>query len=75
MEPIQVFFLCDSCRNRDFKLVYNFSVRFHGVNFADDLIYDKVYEESYECTQCHKTFTRRQVEDGLNELKTLRRQR
>lgn len=73
MEPIQDFFLCDSCHNKDFKLVYNFSVRFHSVNFADDLIYDKLYEETYECTHCRKTFTRGEVEDGLNQLKKMRK--
>jgi len=69
MNSIQEFFVCDSCENKDFKLVYNFSLLFHGVNFSDDLIYDKIIAERYQCTQCHKTFSKDQIEIGLAELK------
>jgi hypothetical protein len=69
MDCIQDYFLCDQCQNKDFKRIYNFSIRFHGVNFSDDLIYDKLTEEIFQCTKCHKTFTRDHVEQGLNEIK------
>jgi len=75
MDDIQDYFLCDSCSNKDFRLVYNFSLRFHGVNFADDLIYDRLQEEIYECTKCKKAFTSQEIEEGLNKLKKRRRRR
>jgi len=73
MNVTQDYFLCDSCSNKDFKLIYNFSLRFHGVNFSDDLIYDKLSEEMYQCTKCQKTFTKNQIEEGLNKLKKIRK--
>jgi transposase-like protein len=69
MNSIREFFVCDSCNNKDFKLVYNFSLLFHGVNFSNDLIYDKIIDERYQCTQCRKTFSKVQVEEGLAEVK------
>lgn len=69
MDFIQDFFVCDNCENKDFKLVYNFSLLFHGVNFADELIYDKIINEQYQCTKCSKTFTKQQIEEGLAQLK------
>jgi ribosomal protein L37AE/L43A len=75
MDEIQDYFVCDSCSSKDFKLVYNFSLRFHGVNFSDDLIYERLKEEIYECTECKKAFTGYQIEEGLDELKKRRRRR
>ena len=72
MNDIRDHFLCDSCANRDFKLVYNFSLRFHKVNFSDDLICDEMIVEQYECTKCLKTFTKKQIEEGLAELRKKR---
>ena len=69
MNSIQDFFVCDECENKNFKLVYNFSLLFHGVNFSDDLIYDKIIDEKYQCTQCLKTFSKDQIETGLAGLK------
>ena len=69
MDSIQDYFLCDSCQNKDFKQIYNFSIRFHSVNFSDDLMYDKLTEEIFQCTKCNKTFTRDQVEQVLGEIK------
>jgi len=59
------YFVCDQCQSKDFKRIYNFSLRFHGVNFSDDLIYDRITEEIYQCTQCKKTFTLGEIEEGL----------
>jgi hypothetical protein len=75
MELVQDYFLCDSCRNRDFKRIYNFSIRFHGVNFSDELIYDKMTEEIYQCTKCSKTFTNAQIDEALAEFKRQRKKR
>jgi hypothetical protein len=75
MDSIQGFFVCDNCNNKDFKLVYNFSLLFHGVNFSDDLIYDKIIDERYQCTQCRKTFSKDQIEKGLAELKRKQKKR
>ena len=74
MDDIQDFFLCDICSNKDFRLVYNFSIRFHRVNFSDELIYDRSVDEFYQCTECHKTFTKKQIEEGLAEIKKSRKQ-
>ncbi len=69
MEFIEDFVLCDGCQNKDFKLIYNFRMRFHGVNFSDDLIYDKLTDELYQCTQCKKTFTLDQLNEMLDKIK------
>ena len=73
MEEIQDYFLCENCANKDFKLVYNFSLRFHGVNFTDDLIYDRLTEEIFHCTKCNKIYTRKQIEECLSEFKRRRK--
>ncbi len=72
MEIIQEYFLCDDCQNKDFKLIYNFKIKFHGVNFSEDLIYDKLTDELFQCTKCKKTYTRDQVDGVLNEIKKKR---
>jgi len=73
MDDILDFFVCDACSNKDFKLVYNFGLRFHGVNFSDDLIYDEIVEERYECTGCKKTFAKKEVEEALIRLRRERK--
>ena len=73
MEEIQDYFLCEKCANKDFKLVYNFSLRFHGVNFSDDLIYDRQIEEIYHCTNCDKVYSKNQIQTALNEIKNNRK--
>jgi len=73
MDDTREYFLCDSCANKDFKPIFNFSLRFHSVNFSDHLIYDEILDERYECTKCKKTFTKKQIEQGLSELKRKRK--
>ncbi len=73
MDFIQDYFLCEECQNKDFKRIYNFSLRFHGVNFSEELVYDKITDEIYQCTKCAKTFTIDQIEEKLAERKKLRR--
>ena len=68
MESIRDYFECGQCGNRRFSLVYTFSLRFHGVNFSDQLIYDNIKEERYQCTECQKTFSKDQIEEGLNRI-------
>ncbi len=75
MGEIKDYFCCEKCSNKDFKLVYNFSLNFHGVNFSDDLIYDKFVEEVYRCTQCDKAYTKAEIEAALNEVKRKRRKK
>lgn len=72
MEDIQDFFLCDNCAGKDFKLVYNFCVKYHGVNFSDHLIYDKVIDEQFQCTNCEKIYSREEIEAGLTKLRKIR---
>jgi ribosomal protein L37AE/L43A len=69
MEYIRDYFLCDGCQNKDFKRIYTFSLRFHGINFSDDLIYDRLTDEMYQCTTCNKIFTKDQIEEGLTAIK------
>lgn len=73
MESVQDFFFCDGCQNKDFKRIYNFSILFHGVNFSEELIYDKVTDEIYQCTGCGKTYTRDEIEIALAEFKKTRK--
>jgi hypothetical protein len=72
MGDILDYFLCDNCDGKDFKLVYNFCLRFHGVNFSDDLIYDKTVGERFQCTTCEKKFSREEIESGLSRLRKTR---
>lgn len=69
MEVIHEYFLCEECQGKEFKRIYKFSMRFHGINFSDDLIYDKITDELYQCTKCHRTYTKEQIEEGLEKLK------
>lgn len=69
MDHIQDYFLCDNCKNREFTRIYSFSLKFHGVNFSDDLIYDQLTDELYRCMECDRTFTKGQIEEGLNKIK------
>ena len=69
MDYIHEFFSCDACKNKDFIRIYNFSLRFHGINFSDDLIYDRLTNEVYQCTKCNKTFSMDQIENGLVKIK------
>lgn len=70
---IQDFFVCNDCQNKDFKRIYNFSIRFYGVNFSDEMMYDKRTEEIYQCTKCQKTFNVGEIEDGLSALRKTRK--
>jgi len=69
MEYIQEFFSCDACECKDFLRVSNFGLRFHGINFSDDLIYDSLVNEIYQCTVCGKRFTMDQIEERLTQIK------
>ena len=69
MDDILDYFLCDACAGKDFKLVYNFCVRFHGVNFSDDLIYDKTVGERFQCTKLPKNVFQRRNRIGINPVK------
>ncbi len=75
MDEIADYFLCENCSTKNFKLVYNFSIRFHGVNFSDELIYDRLTEEIYYCTNCGKTYTMKQIDDRLSEFKKIRKEK
>ncbi len=74
MQIVQDYFVCDNCGNKDFKPIYNFSIRFYGVNFSDELVYDKLTEQSYQCTNCSKIFTNDEIEENLARFKKLRKQ-
>ncbi len=73
MEVSHDYFLCDSCQNKNFTRIHSFSIRFYGVNFSDDLIYDKLTDEMFQCTKCGKTYTKQQIEEVLAEFKKIRR--
>jgi hypothetical protein len=73
MELFHDYFLCEGCKNKNFTRIHSFSIRFYGVNFSDDLVYDKLTEELFQCTKCGRTFTMQQIEDVLTEFKKRRR--
>jgi len=75
MDSAQDYFLCSKCQSKDFQRVCNFSVRIHGVNFSDELMYDRLNDEILQCTKCGKTFTMDQVEKKLAEFMKRRRSR
>ena len=70
---IRDYFSCEGCQNKDFKRIYNFSIRFHGVNFSDRLVYDELTDERYQCTKCNKIFTKDQIGERLGEFKKRRK--
>ena len=69
MNVIHEYLLCEDCKGKEFKRIYKFSMRFHGSNFSDDLIYDKITDELYQCTKCQRTYTKDQIEEGLEKIK------
>jgi len=73
MDVMQDFFRCGACQNKDFRQVYNFSMKFRTVNFSEELMYDRITDEVYECTRCGRTFTRDEVEKTLSNFKRNRR--
>jgi ribosomal protein L37AE/L43A len=73
MDVMQDYFVCDSCSNKEFTRIYNFSMRFYKVNFSDELVYDRLTDEIYQCTRCNKTFTKEQIDNALTEFKKTRR--
>jgi len=68
MDIIKDYFLCDKCKSKNFIRIYNFSVQFRRVNFSDDLLYDEVTGEVFQCTHCKKTFSENQIETELKEM-------
>ena len=69
MEIVHEFFQCDDCEEKDFKRIYNFSLRFHSVNFSDSLVYDRLTDEIYQCVGCKKRYSLEQIEEGLEKIK------
>ncbi len=69
-EPeIREYFECRECGNRNFRPVYTFSLKFHRVNFSDELVYDRINEEKFECTKCGAIYSLEQIREGLREIK------
>ncbi len=69
MKVIHEYFKCDECNCKNFKLIYNFSLRFHSSNFSDGPVYDRLIDELYQCTDCRKTFTKNHIEEALEKIK------
>ncbi len=68
MDIIKDYFLCDKCKNKNFIRIHNFSVQFRRVNFSDDLLYDEITVEMFQCTHCKKTFSKHQIKTELKEM-------
>jgi DNA-directed RNA polymerase subunit RPC12/RpoP len=68
MDDVKDYIVCDKCNNKNFIRISNFSVLFRRVNFSDDVIYDEIVEELYQCTHCQKTFSKHQIEARLKEM-------
>jgi ribosomal protein L37AE/L43A len=43
------------------------------VNFSDELVYDRLTDEIYQCNKCNKTFTKEQIDNVLAECKKRRK--
>ena len=72
-EEIREYFECKKCGNRNFRSVYTFSLRFHRVNFSDELVYDRINEEKFECTKCGTIYSLEEIKEGLREIKRKRK--
>jgi phage FluMu protein Com len=68
MDDIKDYMVCDNCKNKNFMRIYNFALQFRKVNFSDDVIYDEVSEELYQCTHCQKIFTKQQIDAHLKDM-------
>ena len=73
MEEFREYFLCAECNNKKFKRIYTFSFLFHGVNFSDELIYDEITDELYQCTKCSSTYSMEQIKSSMAEIKKKRK--
>jgi len=71
MEVIHEFFQCSECDGKDFIRIYNFSLRFHSVNFSESLVYDRLIDEIYQCNNCKKRYTMDQIGEGLDRIKKI----
>lgn len=69
MKIVHEFFQCEDCEEKDFIRIYNFSLRFHSVNFSDSLVYDRLTDEIYQCVGCKKRYSLEQIEEGLEKIK------
>ena len=69
MEIIHEFFQCDDCQCKDFKRIYNFSLRFRSVNFSDSLVYDRLIDEIYQCVECKKRYSLEEIDECLEKIK------
>ncbi len=67
------YFECKKCGNKEFRPVYSFCLRFYKVNFSDDLLYDKINEEKFECTKCNTKYTREEIQNILQQIKQQRK--
>jgi predicted nucleic-acid-binding Zn-ribbon protein len=73
-EPeIRDYFECERCGNRNFRAVYTFSLKFHKVNFSDELVYDRINEERFECTKCGAMYSMEQIREALRQIKRRRK--
>jgi hypothetical protein len=69
MDTIKDYFLCDTCKNKNFIKIYTFSTQLRRVDFSDNLIDDEVTEEIYQCTHCNRTFSKHQIATRLKKIK------
>ena len=69
MDVMKDYFLCEKCKNKNFIKIFNFSIQFRKVNFSDELIYDEMTEEIYQCSHCNRTFSKYQIEKRFKEIK------
>jgi hypothetical protein len=68
MDDIKDYMVCDNCKNKNFIRIYKFALQFRKVNFSDDVMYDEVSEELYQCTHCQKIFTKQQIGARLKDM-------
>jgi len=61
-------FRCTECGYGRFKKFYTFNIDFRNVNFTDEIIYDIVNEEYYQCTECDAVYTKKEIEKILKSI-------
>ena len=73
MSSFKDYFECNGCGNKEFERIYCFGFSFQEVNFQDHLIYNRLNEEKYKCTECKKIFSMKEINQGLAAIRAKRR--
>jgi hypothetical protein len=69
VEEVKEYFTCDKCGSQNFFTRNSFAILLKKVNFSEDLVYDHITEECYECKECGECINRGDIDDAIREIK------